>query len=82
MSRGLHFVDRVTPPWLVNPRLPATSDPLSQFANVLHNTLYRGAAQKCFLFVYLFVLSQGTIHIKFINSDNINEAFLRFVTFA
>ena len=42
----------------------------------------RGAAQKCFLFVYLFVLSQGTFHLKFINSDNINEAFLRFMTFA
>ena len=42
----------------------------------------RGAAQKRFLLVYLFVLSQGISHLKFINSDKINEAFLRFMTFA
>ena len=30
----------------------------------------------------LFVLSQGISHLKFINSDKINEAFLRFITFA
>ena len=42
----------------------------------------RGAAQKRFLLVYLFVLSQGVSHLKFINSDKIKEAFLRFMTFA
>ena len=43
----------------------------------------RGAAQKRFLLVYLFVLSRGISHLKFINnSDKINEAFLRFMTFA
>ena len=42
----------------------------------------KGAAQKRFLLVYLFVLSQGISHLKFINSDKINEAFLRFMTFA
>ena len=41
----------------------------------------RGAAQKRFLLVYLFVLSQGISHLKFINSDKINEAFLRSMTF-
>ena len=42
----------------------------------------RGAALKPFLLVYLFVLRQGISHLKFINSDKINEAFLRFMTFA
>ena len=42
----------------------------------------RGAAQKRFVLVYLFVLSQGVSHLKFINSDKIKEAFLRFMTFA
>ena len=41
----------------------------------------RDAAQKRFLLVYLFLLSQGISHLKFINSDKINEAFLRFMTF-
>ena len=35
-----------------------------------------------FPLVYLFVLRQGISHLKFINSDKIDEAFLRFMTFA
>ena len=42
----------------------------------------RGAAQKRFVLVYLFVLRPGISHLKFINSNKINEAFLRFMTFA
>ena len=42
----------------------------------------KGAAQKRFLLVYLFVVSQRISHLKFLNSDKINEAFLRFMTFA
>ena len=42
----------------------------------------RGAAQKRFVLVYLFVLRPGISHLKFINSNKINEAFLRFMTYA